>query len=83
MEVMERAVSGGTLHGDEFENACTFFERLTSIPVRGNASTVGYLATDETREDVARLKRWYSDNRDRLVWNEAEHRIDLSSQPAL
>jgi len=75
MEVLDRAISGGAIHGDEFEKACLFFDDLTPIQVRTNCGTLGCFATEETEEDAAKLKQWYAANRGRLRWSEQQHRV--------
>ena len=80
MEILERGLAGGPLRGTEFESACLFFERLTSIPVRGNGTPVGYLPTDETREDFERLKQWFTQNRELLFFDERSNRIEVRAK---
>ncbi len=82
IEVLERAVSGGPLRGDEFGQACLFFEELTSIRVHGEGTTVGYLITAETEGDLKKLGQWYSENKGLLIFNEKTGRIELMSSPA-
>ena len=79
MEILERGLAGRPLHGIEFESACLFFETLTSIPVRGNGATVGYLPTDETRKDVESLKQWFAKNKGRLYWDEEREEVRLAT----
>lgn len=77
MAILERGLSGGPLRGVEFESACLFFEHLTSIPIRGNGTPVGYLPTAETREDVESLKQWFANNREVLFWNERSKQVEF------
>ncbi len=83
IDVLERAVAGGLLHGDEFGQACLFFEELTSIRVHGEGTTIGFLITTETQGDLEKLVQWYSENKDLLIFNEITCRVELiSTTPA-
>jgi len=71
---IERAVEGA-IKDDEFEQACDFFATLTGIEVHGRGSYVGWVPTDETGEDLARLRKWYEQHRAELRWDPTEGTI--------
>jgi hypothetical protein len=72
------AVAGISVN-DDFDEACLFFEQLTGISVHANLSTIGALPTEETRQDLEKIRRWYKENKHRLYWDASTNSVRLRS----
>jgi len=78
---IQRAVDGYIID-DEFRDACEFFLELTGIDVRGDGSYIGWLPTEETKEDLVSLQLWLDENRQRLDWDRDQREVTLLSEQA-
>src|SRR6185503_8227407 len=67
----------GHQKNDDFDRACTFFERLTGIHLHLNFYTFGVLPTPETDQDLRLIRAWYRENKYRLYWDEATKTVKL------
>jgi hypothetical protein len=75
-KIFEKALNGHW-ENDEFDRACVFFEDLTGIEIHVNYSTLGLLPTEETPQDLVRIRDWYKMNKNRLYWDEATGTVKL------
>lgn len=76
--VVEAAARREKVDLDAFHAACIFFENLTGIAVPGDASTlVDWYPTEQTRTAIEPLNKWYSENGDRLYWDEESQTVKL------
>jgi hypothetical protein len=73
---VQRAIEGDQ-KGDEFGDACLFFEVVASISVRANIFTLGHAPRPETRADLELVRAWYEANRHRLYWDERSRTVKL------
>jgi hypothetical protein len=77
--VISDVAMGKRVNLDEFEDAVRFFEKLTTIPVPSNHSTfVDTMPTKDTAKALEPLRRWYSENQDRLYWDEEQYEVRLA-----
>jgi hypothetical protein len=67
----------GYQKNDNFEQACVFFERLTGLKMHVELSTIGFLTTPESANDLARLRAWYRINKHRLFWDESTQAVRI------
>src|SRR3979411_2251705 len=65
-EVVDNALSGRGYSVEEFSQACNFFGKITGVELRGDGNFFGWLANGDTAADLKKVRRWYSDNYDRL-----------------
>lgn len=72
---------GKRVNLDDFEAAVLFFEKLTPITVPSNHSTFIYaMPTKDTATALAPLRRWYSENKNDLYWDEEHNEVRLDSE---
>jgi hypothetical protein len=74
--IVERALKGDQ-EGDNFVQACEFFEHLTGVKVHINFFTLGISPTRETRADLEKVRVWYRVNKNRLYWDSATRSVRL------
>lgn len=66
--VVARAIEGDQ-DFDQFMESVDFLSDLTGIEIRVEFSTMGYLPTPETSEDLELVRAWFEANGDRLYYD--------------
>lgn len=79
--VLSDVAIGKRVNLDDFEEAVRFFENLTKITVPVDHSTfIDAMPTKDTATALEPLRRWYSENQDRLYWDEEKHEVRLAPE---
>lgn len=67
----------GVSRGEEFGEACLFFQKLTGIQIHGDGSFVGWLPTPGAEQDLQHLRLWHRKNRGRIYWDAESHSVKI------
>lgn len=63
----------------EYQDTYYFFHELTGITIPSNYSSyLGPMPNDASGMVIEELRRWYSENRDRLYWDEEHEKVRLA-----
>jgi hypothetical protein len=76
--IIEQSLKGPS-DPDSLLQAAIFFQKLTGIAIRGNATTFGFMPNANTKSDLERIRHWYQKNQRSLVWDEESKSVKLRS----
>jgi len=68
--IIEKDLAGKRPIGEEFIDACIFFQRLTGIEISGTMSFDGWMPNRDSARGLSEVKIWYKKNKKLLCWNE-------------
>ena len=79
--VISDAATGKRVDLDDFDEAVYFFEKLTNIVIPSNHSTyIESMPTKDTGAALEPLRRWYSNNKNRLYWDKEHNEVRLAPE---